>query len=172
MRAARVLTVLILGLAVSGCADRGLKTVVKNGPGPDEFLVMPSKPLSAPESYTFLPAPTPGQANLTDQNPNADAVVALGGSAAALNSTSIPGSDGALVNTARRYGTQADIRTVLATEDADFRKRRGRFANIKLFNVDRYADVYSRETLDPFPTAESYREAGAETPAFPPPSGQ
>ncbi|MCV6586225.1 MAG: DUF3035 domain-containing protein [Marinibacterium sp.] len=172
MRVARSLTVLTLALAVSACADRGLQTVVKNGRGPDEFLVIPSKPLSEPESYTFLPAPTPGGANITDQNPEADAIAALGGNPAALNSTTIPGSDGALVNNARRYGSDADIRTVLAQEDADFRKRRGRFANIKLFNVDRYADVYSSQTLNADEQERRYRQAGVPTPAAPPATKQ
>lgn len=173
MRMPHIAILLGFALVLAGCADNGLKTVRKPGNGPDEFLVLPSKPLTAPESYTFLPPPTPGGANLTDQNPNADAVAALGGNPAAVASAgSIPSSDAALVTSASRYGVPPDIRVTLAEEDADFRRRRGRLTNIRLFNVDRYADVYRRQAIDPNSELQRYRSAGAVTPTAPPNSGR
>jgi hypothetical protein len=171
MRTLRILIVPIIVVAVAGCSDRGLRTMVNNDPGPDEFMVLPAKPLTPPESYTFLPPPRPGAGNLTDQNPRGDAVAALGGNAAALNAGGgIPSADAALVRSAGRYGVEGDIRADLAAEDADFRRRRGRLANIRLFNVDRYSEVYRREALDPFDEAARYRGAGAVTPTAPPAS--
>jgi len=168
MRVSRMLMIAGMALTAAGCANTGLRTVIKNGSGPDEFLVLPVKPLSEPASYNVLPPPTPGRVNLVDQNPKADAVDALGGSGAALAATTVPGSDAALVTSASRYGVEPDVRAELAAEDADFRKRRGRLTQIRLFNTDRYAEVYRREALDPYQQASQYRHAGAVTPAVPP----
>ena len=38
---------------------------------PDEFSILPTKPLEAPEDYTTLPEPTPGGKNLVDPAPQA-----------------------------------------------------------------------------------------------------
>ena len=129
MRVSRMSMIAGMALTAAGCANTGLRTVVKNGSGPDEFLVLPVKPLSEPASYNVLPPPTPGRVNLVDQ---------------------------------------PDVRAELAAEDADFRKRRGRLTQIRLFNTDRYAEVYRREALDPYQQASQYRHAGAVTPAVPP----
>lgn len=69
---------LICAVAVSGCGRKELRDIRSTGTGPDEFLVLPPKPLSAPEDYTALPTPTPGGQNRSDVNPQAEAVVALG----------------------------------------------------------------------------------------------
>ena len=60
-------------LLLSACGQQGLRTVYKPGEGPDEFMVIPVKPLSPPKDYAALPAPTPGGANLTDRNPQEEA---------------------------------------------------------------------------------------------------
>ena len=59
---------------------------------------------------------------------------------------------------------QGDIRESLATEDAKYRKRAGILANIKLFPVDRYAETYERQALDPQDVSTAYRRAGVPTP--------
>ena len=156
-------------VALSGCANRGLRQMESTGAGPDEFLILPNKPLTAPKDYDVLPAPTPGGTNLVDQNPNADAVVALGGRASALESKGVPASDGTLVAQASRYGVPSNTRVSLAEEDAKFRKRQGRLSSFRLFPVDRYAQVYSRQTLDPFSESQRFRQAGFPTPSSPPP---
>ena len=161
--------ILTTAMALAGCSDKGLRTVQSSGPGPDEFKVMPVKPLTPPPSYDSLPAPTPGSANLVDLNPKGNAVAALGGNPAALDPTGpVPAADSALVAQASRYGVPANIRTALAESDAEFRKRMARSGRIKLFPVDRYEQAYRREKLDPFRQNEAFRRAGAQTPTAPP----
>jgi hypothetical protein len=160
---------LIFVVAISGCAQKGLRDIRNTGDGPDEFLVLPPKPLSAPENYSSLPTPTPGGQNLTDPNPQAEAVTALGGRPdALLPGNAIPASDSGLVTASSRYGVSPDVRQVLAAEDAAFLKRRRRGGRIKIAPVDRYEQIYSRQTLDPFATNEAFRRAGVATPSAPP----
>ena len=70
-------------LTLSACSNSEgvpeLMNVGQPGAGPDEFAILPTKPIVIPENLAELPAPTPGGANLTDPTPNADAIVALGG---------------------------------------------------------------------------------------------
>ena len=155
-------------IALGGCANKGLRQLDNPGPGPDEFMILPSKPLTAPKDYDVLPAPTPGGANLVDQTPNADAIVALGGRAPVLTPGAIPSSDGALVTQASRYGVPANTRTALAEEDAKFRKTQGRLSSVKLFKVDRYEQAYRREALDAYSAAGQFRRSGFGTPSAPP----
>lgn len=162
-----------LGLMLSACSGNdGLRQLNRPPRGPDEFKVLPSKPLQEPESYTFLPTPTPGGANRTDPTPDADAVAALGGNAAAQNTGSIPARDGTIVNYSNRYGVTPNIRQELAQEDADFRKRQGRFTNIRIVPVDRYNQAYKRYALDPFAETERFRDAGILVPSSPPEKAQ
>ena len=170
MRIALGVIVLTAAVAVSGCSGKGLRELRPPKDGPDDFLVIPSKPLSEPASYAALPPPTPGGSNITDQNPKADAVAALGGkpSAVAASGSAVPSGDAALVTAASRYGVPQDIRASLAAEDAEFRRKEARTANIKLFPVDRYADAYRKQTLDPFAVSAWWRSRGVATPSAPP----
>lgn len=169
MRMPRAIIALTLAIAVAGCSDIGLRHLEPPGQGPDEFSVMPVKPLTQPKDYAFLPAPTPGGANLTDPNPKADAVAALGGNPGALNpNTGVPASDGALVTASSRYGVAANTRQVLAEEDAAFRKRQSRWTRLRLFKVDRYSQVYKRDAIDPYQQTDAFRRQGYETPSSPP----
>ncbi len=169
MRLPRSIIAVTLAVATAGCSDIGLRHLEAPGPGPDEFSVLPVKPLTQPKDYQFLPAPTPGGGNLTDPTPNADAVVALGGSAAALNpNTPIPSTDAALVTASSRYGVPSNTRQVVESEDAAFRKKQGRWTRLRLFKVDRYSQIYRREALDADLQNEAARRAGIETPSSPP----
>ncbi len=169
MRMPRATIALTLAVAVAGCSDIGLRHLDAPGQGPDEFSVMPVKPLTQPKDYAFLPAPTPGAENLTDPDPKGDAVAALGGSATALKPTAgIPSSDAALVTASSRYGVAPDTRQALAAEDEAFRKRQSRWTRLRLFKVDRYAEVYKRDAIDPGRQAEVLRSQGYETPSSPP----
>lgn len=169
MRLPRALIALTFAVVVAGCTNPGLRDLQPPGAGPDEFSVLPVKPLTQPQDYAFLPAPTPGGANLTDPNPQADAVVALGGNESALNpNTAIPSSDAALVTASSRYGVAPDTRQVVQADDDAFRKRRGRWTGLRLFPVDRYEQVYERQSIDPYQETEAARRAGVETPSSPP----
>ncbi|WP_323777913.1 DUF3035 domain-containing protein [Leisingera sp.] len=164
--------VLAGALAVAGCGQKGLRLIQKPGTGPDEFLVLPSKPLSTPENYSSLPAPTPGGVNLTDPNPQAEAVAALGGKPGALvPGNGIPASDAALLTASSRYGVEPGVRETVAEEDAKFRHRNRRVGRIKLLPVDRYEQLYKKQTLDPHAANEQFRRAGAATPSAPPVDG-
>lgn len=158
--------VLIAATGLSACAKKGLRELDARRNGADEFLMLPSKPLEAPASYTSLPEPTPGGANLTDRNPSAEAVAALGGRVTPAGG--VPSGESALVAAASRHGVTPDIRPELAEADAKLRKRNAFLANLKLFRVDRYAEVYERDTLEPGRVAGAYRKAGVPVPSAPP----
>ena len=65
--------------------------------GPDEFGIVPFRPLELPDGLTSLPNPTPGGRNLTDSLPEHDAVAALGGRPEKLDSKRIGAGETALL---------------------------------------------------------------------------
>ncbi len=160
--------ILILALGLTACGEVTLRDLTDPAAGPEEFDIIPNKPLETPDSFSSLPVPTPGQANLSDATPRKDAVAALGGRPALLDQQGVARADSALVASASRYGTTPNIRQVTAEEDALFRKRRGRFSNIRLFRTDRYGSVYKREKLDPRDALLKARRTGRITPTPPP----
>ncbi len=133
--------------------------------GPDEFAVLPTKPLEMPENMAALPEPTPGGVNRTDPTPEADAIAALGGNAAVLSRAS---GDGALVAYARRFGSDPNIRPQLAAADLEFRRRNDGRLLERLFNVNVYFRAYEEMSLDQHRELERLRRAGIRTPAVPP----
>jgi len=168
-------TVLVVVLALlAGCSNRGediqLRRIDKPGEGPDEFAILPGKKLQAPEDYAALPAPAPGAANLTDQNPKGDGIAALGGNPSALSATAASQRDAGLVRHASRYGVQSDIRRTLAVEDKEIRRRHGRVNILRLGPTDDYTDAYKRQWLDSHAEQRRLRRLGIETPTAPPPA--
>ncbi|SCZ66658.1 Beta-barrel assembly machine subunit BamF [Epibacterium ulvae] len=160
---------LMMTMAIlAACGQSGLRELTSDGEGPDEFLILPTKPLEQPANLTELPKPTPGAANLSDATPKAEAIAALGGNAAALDAANVPARDGALVLAAGRFGVEENVRADLAQADADFRRRENRTARFKLFRVDRYSEAYRRQALNPNRQNRIFRRAGIETPAAPP----
>lgn len=158
---------LIAVTVLAACENKGLRQVTSRGEGPDEFIIVPSKPLEEPESFSALPAPTPGGFNRTDQRPLEESVAALGGQRSSPNAA-VPGSDAALVNHASRFGRESNIRATLAEADAQFRKRQSRLTQIRIFQEDTYDRAYRREALNPAQTAARFRRAGIPTPTAPP----
>jgi hypothetical protein len=165
------LAVVLAMLAVTACSTRnggeGLLAIAGAGASdrPDEFLVLPRKPLELPPDLAALPAPTPGQGNLADLTPIPDARVALGGNPE--GGTVGPG-DAALVAATRRYGVAGGIRQVLAAEDAEWRRtNRGRLLERLLLRNDESV-VYRRVILEPYPELVRLRQQGVRTPAAPP----
>lgn len=135
---------------------------------PEEFSIVPPKPLEAPESLAELPTPTPGGANRTDQTPLKDAVAVLGGAPSRLDAgAGIGAGDQALVARVSRFGRDANIRAELAEADQKFREGRSLF-NWRLVPQDTYNRIYRNQTLDPYATLEAARRAGALTPSAPP----
>lgn len=165
-----MILVVILGLAACGNRDKEVTlTRIKNtGNGPDEFAIVPGKPLQAPQSYSDLPPPTPGSANLTDQTPKPDAIAALGGDPGAANGSAVAKSDAELVRHAGRYGVTSGIRQVLAAEDAELRRRHGKVNILRLGFVDDYANAYKKQWLDARAESARLRRLGVVTPTAPP----
>jgi hypothetical protein len=159
-------------LALSACAPKDkqpeLLHLRNTASGPDEFGILPTKPLVLPENLTELPQPTPGGANLTDPTPEADAVAALGGRPERLAAKGVPAADGALVARADRFGASGDIRTQLAAEDLQYRRKHdGRLVE-RMFNVNVYFKAYRPMALDQTAELERWRKVGVRTPAAPP----
>jgi len=165
-----MILVSVLALAACGGGERDitLRSFQSTSGGPDEFAVLPGKALQAPENFAALPVPTPGGENLTDQHPKGDAVAALGGRPEALKATGVAAGDGALVQHASRKGVSGNIRETLAADDLAYRTRKSRFTKFRLFKVDRYVEVYAKESLDPQREVSRWRRAGARTPTSPP----
>lgn len=155
---------------VSGCSGTGtpkLLNVSSGGEGPDEFAILPTKPLEAPESFSDLPPPTPGGVNRVDATPNADAIVALGGNPNA-RARGVPSSDAGLVAYASRAGRAPSIRQELAAADLELRRRNSGRVLEKLFNVNLYFKAYRAQSLDKYAELERFRRLGVRTPAAPP----
>jgi hypothetical protein len=130
--------------------------------GPDEFAILPPKALELPPDLAALPEPTPGGGNLTDQNPRADAIVALGGK---------PGagvSDAALVAYASRHGVTPGIRDTLAAEDLRWRQTHNGRLLERIFRINTYFKAYERQWLDVWAELARWRAAGVATPSAPP----
>ncbi|NUH65387.1 DUF3035 domain-containing protein [Sulfitobacter sp. S0837] len=162
----RIALITLIPLALAACSNQGLRDIRSTSSGPDEFMIKPVKPLEQPDSFSSLPTPTPGQANLTDRSAVAEGVAAFGGRLD--TSSGIPASDAALVQQASRHGVQPGIRGTLAQADAEFRQRKGRFTQFRIVPVDRYDQAYKRQKLDAHAEAERWRKAGARTPSYPP----
>ena len=157
-------------LTVAACAgDPSLMNVTQTGDGPDEFAILPPRPLELPQNLAELPTPTPGGANRTDPTPTADAVAALGGNPAAVTrGGGVPSGDGALVGYAARNGVSPDIRQVLAAEDAQFRmENQGKLLE-RWANVNVYFRAYEPLALDQYSELERWRAAGVRNVAAPP----
>ncbi|MGY3438611.1 MULTISPECIES: DUF3035 domain-containing protein [unclassified Marinovum] len=165
-----VLLVVALGLAACGERDITLHELGAGSDGPEEFAIVPPKPLQEPESFTALPPPTPGGKNRTDQTPEADAVAALGGDRTRVEpqGTGVGAGDGTLVTYASRNGVNGEIRTQLAQEDREFRRRASIFS-WQIMREDRYYDAYRRMAIDPYAMLRLFRRAGVRTPAADPP---
>lgn len=162
------LTIVTLALAACGRGEGRLARIQDTENGPNEFTILPTKPLQSPESYNNLPAPTPGGNNLVDTNPRAEGVAALGGNPAATVPGAVAGSDAGLVNHARRHGVTPAIRQELAVEDAQTRRRHGR---VNIFNIgpsDDYTSAYKKQWLDAQSEKQRMQRRGVVTPSAPP----
>ena len=146
-----VIAALALGACGNGNPDRLSR-------GPDEFAIVPVKPLEMPDTAA-LPVPTTGGANRSDLTPLADGIAALGGRSGTVDGQ-YPAADSALVNHASRAGLSSDIRAVLSEEDKVWIKRRRRLLGPEL--------PYDEMRLDPYELIDLYRARGYRVPTPPP----
>ena len=160
--------VAMLGLAACGSRDKPPSLMnIKATQGPDEFGILPPKPLEMPQSLSDLPEPTPGGANLTDPQPFDDAAIALGGKPQA-QAGGIPAADGALYAHAGRFGVDGGIRQTLAAEDLEWRRDNNGRVLERLFNVNVYFKAYRKQWLDQHAELARWRAKGVRTPSAPP----
>jgi hypothetical protein len=159
-------------LALGGCSgDQSLMNIQQPGKGPDEFGVLPLKPLEMPKSLAELPPPTPGGTNIADPTPLADAIVALGGRPDAARG-GVPTADGTLGRYAGRYGVAPDIRQQLAAEDLEYRQDNQGRPLEKLFGLNVYFKAYKPYELDQYDELEYWRARGVRTESAPPPGAR
>jgi hypothetical protein len=174
MRAMRVFAAIPLAtvVALSGCSggkEPSLMEIRSSSSTPDEFAILPNKPLEIPQDLAALPPPTPGGANRVDPTPIADAVLALGGNPARLSGAEVPGREAALVAQTTRFGVDGSIRQTLAAEDLEFRSaHRGRLLE-RLVGTTRYFKVYRPQAIDQDAELSRWRRAGVRTVGAPPP---
>ncbi len=133
---ARILATLAVVGLLAACAggEPDLLTLSDAEPGPDEFGIVPNRPLEQPRDLAELPVPTPGGANRSDLDPLGDATRALGGTPGGATA---PVQGEALIAATGRYGTDPAIRSELAAQDRAFREaNRGPGAEPALQPVD------------------------------------
>ena len=161
----RIIAAVLIALSLSACGGDqapNLMNLRSDTNGPDEFGILPVKPLEMPKDLAVLPDPVPNGSNLVDPNPTGDAIAALGGKAGAGT------GDGALVSYVSRGGVTPDIRTTLAAEDLKFRqKNNGRLLE-RLFKNTVYFQAYARMSLNQMAELARWRAAGVVTPSAPP----
>lgn len=151
----------LLMLAACG-GDGRLHNLDEGLDGPDEFSVLPSLPLEIPATLS-LPPPEPGGVNRTDRNPLGEGLLALGG-----NPAGGLAGDPALIAAVSGAGVTAGIRSLLAQEDADFRRRAAFGAGLNLFGRDRYFRAYAGQALDAGAELIRWRGLGVQVPSAPP----
>jgi len=156
----------MLALAACSSDEPRLMNLRASGNGPDEFAIVPPKPLETPEDLTALPEPTLGGSNRTDPTPEADAIVALGGRPG--TATGVPAGDGALVNAASRNGRTDGVREDLAAADLQYRRDNNGRVLERLFGVNSYFRSYRPQSLDQQAELQRWRRAGARTVSAPP----
>lgn len=155
-------------VTLAACGGKGAPQLMnlRSGQGPDEFAIVPPKALEMPENLTDLPEPTPGGYSRTDQTPEADAAVALGGNPSAAGG--IPAGDSALYAHAARFGVDGGIRATLASEDLEWRRDNNGRPLERLFNVNVYYKAYRKQSLNQQAELARWRKLGVRTSSAPP----
>lgn len=163
MRARRAIaaaTLLLAATAIGGCGGRGIAGGLRAAGiagTPDEFMVLPTKPLEMPKDLTALPPPLPGTVSRVDYVPRQEAVAGLTGRPALATT-------GAAGLVARAGPVDPSVRTELAREDAEWRATHHGLFFERLFTRDKSALVYQDMVLDAPAELERLRRLGVETP--------
>ena len=170
MRARRAIAYLALALVaaapLAGCKGGntlagGLRAAGVGGT-PDEFMVLPTRPLEMPENLAALPPPAPGTANRVDYQPKAEAIAGLTGRSGAIATT----NGAALV--ARAGPRDPTIRSELAAEDVTWRQTHHGLLIPRLIAKDKDRVTYEPMLLDAPAEFERLRAQGVQVPAAPP----
>ncbi len=155
---------LVVTLAACGGSQQPTIMNIRNTEeGPDEFSIVPTRPLEIPANLGNLPPPTRGGTNRTDPTPQADAIAALGGNVARAQ-----GGGGDVVTYASRFGVGDNIREVLASEDLRIRSRNRGLLLERAVGTNTYYRAYRNMSLDQQRELERLRAAGVRTPEIQP----
>ncbi len=136
-------------LIVAACSGRNDPDLVrfKASGGPDELALVVYDKIDKPSELGELPPPQ-SQVNRVEHSPLNAALTALGGMVSGADSESMQADDELLAHVGRS-GVDSEIRTVLAAEDVEHRrKNRGRPLEV-LANVNVYFKAYEDFSLDP-----------------------
>lgn len=131
---------------------------------PEEFAVVPKKPLVMPSDMTALPPPSAAGTSRSEPTPRADARAALGGGP----TTGTAGADRALLAAVSAQTAQPDIRAVLAAEDEEFRRRNQGLILDRLFGAFTESDRYGAYALNAEAELLRLRARGVQVPQLPP----
>ncbi|MFO1141420.1 MAG: DUF3035 domain-containing protein [Amaricoccus sp.] len=169
MRAGKALACLALAVAaavpLAGCKGDntlagGLRAAGVGG-SPDEFMVLPTRPLEMPQDLAALPPPQPGTINRVDYRPKEEAIAGLTG-----RTTIATASGGPLV--ARTGQGAPGIRGELAAEDVTWRQTHHGLLLPRLLAKDKDTVVYGGMILDAPAEYDRLRAMGVQIPAAPP----
>ena len=163
--AAAGLALLLAAAALGGCGDGGLAGGLRAAGiagKPDEFMVLPTRPLEMPANLAALPPPTPGQPSRVDYQPIPEAIAGLSGRPGA------PGNADGAALVAAAGPRDPSVRAELAVEDAEWRRtHHGRLFE-RLTARDKEALVYRPMVLDAPFEFERMRASGVGVPAATP----
>jgi hypothetical protein len=159
----------LLLCVITSCSesDPNLFSLKNSGSGPDEFALVTLREIQMPADFSILPKPTMGGANLTDQNPREDVILALGGSLTAKTDLTQK-DDKLLEETASRFGVIENIRDELSLEDRQFRSENRGLLLERLVSLNVYFKAYSSMTLDSIKESERLSKLGVKIFAIPP----
>ncbi|WP_181164471.1 DUF3035 domain-containing protein [Amaricoccus solimangrovi] len=154
---------IVSAMALGACSRSTGDGELRSAGSPDEFMVLPTRPLEMPRNLASLPPPTPGAPNRVDIDPREEAVASLTG-----KDTAAAGTAGAAALIARAGPVDPNIRARLAQEDVVFREEnRGKLLP-RLFARDPNDVTYRAVTLDAPAEFERMRARGVGVPAAPP----
>ena len=158
----------LIFFVITSCSesDPNLFSLKNLSDGPDEFALVTLREIQMPTDFSILPKPTLGGVNLTDQNPQEDVILALGGSLTAKTNLTQE-DDKLLEETASRFGVMENIRNELALEYMKFRTDNRGLLLERLVNMNVYFKAYSSMTLDSKQELERLSKLGVKIFAVP-----
>jgi hypothetical protein len=151
-------------VGLSACGEGGAAGALRSagfvGGTPDEFMVLPTRPLEVPNDLNVLPPPTLGGPNRVDVQPQVEAVTALTGRPPG------EGASGAAL-VARVGPADPNIRATVAAENAEFAQSNGGRLFERWFGNNPRGVAYRSQTLDASAEYLRLRALGVGVPAAP-----
>lgn len=157
--------VILAPLALAACGEGGVAGALRSSgvtSTPDEFMVLPTRPLEMPENFAALPPPTPGAGNRVDYRPHAEAVAGLTGAPGPAGN-----ADGSSL-VAQAGPRQPGVRQTLAVEDVEWRDTHHGLLIPRLIAKDKDTVTYQPMILDAAAEFLRLRSSGVQQPAAPP----